>query len=382
MEEIRVPAIEVEQGENKVYSFAVDGKLIDKFAAVSRISRDEEERELAGYQRPEVKSHITEIREYLETARAMVPNSLVIAFDTRVRFEPVTQSSLEQWSGPSYARHGWLVIPLVDEGDTKPGWLVDGQQRSAAVRAAKVKEFPLCVTSFITSDVEIQREQFILVNSTKPLPTGLIYELLPGTQTRLPLKFEKKRFPAILLEQLNHADESGPLFEKIKTQTVPDGDIKDNSMLKMLSSSLSDGVLYRWRDPETGTGELEPMLEVLTNYWGAVAEVFPEAWSLPSRKSRLVHGAGICAMGFVMDAIADRYEIMEGKEIPSQSDFKTDLLPLVPLCCWTSGVWEFADGEERKWNDLQNLSKDIHLLTTYLLRAYQELVWAPSENAS
>ena len=30
-----------------------------------------------------------------------------------------------------------------------------------------------------------QTEQFILVNSTKPLPKGLIYELLPGTEATL-----------------------------------------------------------------------------------------------------------------------------------------------------------------------------------------------------
>lgn len=381
MKEIRVPAIEVDQGKNKVYSFAVDGKLIDHFASVSRISRNDEDRELAGYQRPEVKAHITEIREYLETANAMVPNSLVIAFDSRVTFEPIPQTTLDQWSSSAYARHGWLVIPFVENDGEKPGWIVDGQQRSAAVRAAEVNQFPLCVTSFITSDVETQREQFILVNATKPLPTGLIYELLPGTQTRLPLKFERKRFSAVLLEKLNHADPNGPLFEKIKTSTVPEGEIKDNSMLKMLSGSLSDGVLYRWRDPKTGTGDVEPMLEVLNNYWGAVAEVFPKAWNLPARKSRLVHGTGICAMGFVMDAIADRYELMENKEIPSQNDFKADLLPLASICQWTEGVWDFGEEDKRKWNDLQNLSKDIHLLTNYLLKAYQSLVWNPAKQA-
>ena len=49
---------------------------------------------------------------------------------------------------------------------------MDGQQRCAAIRDAKVDRFPICVTAFITdSDIE-QRSQFILVNSTKPLPKG------------------------------------------------------------------------------------------------------------------------------------------------------------------------------------------------------------------
>jgi len=65
--ELRLPAIEVTQGSGRVlYSFAVDGKLISSFATVSRIHR-EDGKELNGYQRPEVLSHIAEIRNYIES---------------------------------------------------------------------------------------------------------------------------------------------------------------------------------------------------------------------------------------------------------------------------------------------------------------------------
>ena len=47
-----------------------------------------------------------------------------------------------------------------------------------------------------------QREQFILVNSTKPLPKGLIYELLPNTEAKLPSTLGRKRFPSELLAQM------------------------------------------------------------------------------------------------------------------------------------------------------------------------------------
>ena len=33
------------------------------------------------------------------------------------------------------------------------------------------------------------------MNNTKPLPTGLIHELLPDTEVQLPEKFIKKKFP-------------------------------------------------------------------------------------------------------------------------------------------------------------------------------------------
>ena len=54
----------------------------------------------------------------------------------------------------------------------KPGLIVDGQQRAAAIREARIDSFPICATAFIANDDREQREQFILVNSTKPLPKG------------------------------------------------------------------------------------------------------------------------------------------------------------------------------------------------------------------
>ena len=145
--ELRFPALQVRQGnEQRIYTFAVDGKELPKFTTVSRVRRDE--RQIAGYQRPEVLAHVAAIRSYIETTSPMIPNAIVVAFDTRVRFEPADPVT----SADSYVSLGTLVVP-VDEAlpdEDKPGWIVDGQQRCAAVREAKVDSFPLCVTAFIT----------------------------------------------------------------------------------------------------------------------------------------------------------------------------------------------------------------------------------------
>src|SRR5256885_2099896 len=103
---LRLPALEVRQGRERVlYSFAVDGKLLPRFAAVSRLGRGERH-EVLGYQRPEVLSHVAEIRTYLESESPMIPNAVVIAFDDSVRFE-----SAELFGGVEYCRCGTLVIP-------------------------------------------------------------------------------------------------------------------------------------------------------------------------------------------------------------------------------------------------------------------------------
>jgi DGQHR domain-containing protein len=364
--ELRLPAIELRQSAERVlYTFAVDAKVVPSFATVSRIQRTGEGG-LQGYQRPEVLAHIEEIRTYIESESPMIPNAVVIAFDTRVRFEP--------HKGPSapYARMGTIVIPIDDKmpEEKRPGFIVDGQQRLAAIRDAAVDTFPVCVSAFITDDVREQTEQFILVNSTKPLPKGLIYELLPGTESTLPSLLQRRRLPAHLLTRMNQ-DEGSPLRGMIHTITNPGGKIKDNSILRMVENSLSDGVLYRLREGN-GADDVESMLGILYAFWRAVAHAFPDAWDLPAKRSRLVHGAGIVSMGFLMDAIAERYR---SRGFPNDKAFARDLEPLKPCCRWTDGIWDFGPGQQRKWNEIQNTTKDIQLLANYLLVQYKSRVW-------
>ena len=274
--ELSVPALAIRQSsERTLYSFAVDGKQLPTFAAVSRVQRTDRtsSRAISARNRS---AHIRTIRKYLESADAILPNALVVAFDSRVRFEADGDAEA------GGVQVGRLVIP-VDEGQAeaeKPGWIVDGQQRSAAIRDADVDRFPVYVTAFITDSVAEQRSQFILVNSTKPLPKGLIYELLPATPVEdLPVLLLKRRYPALLLDRLNY-DADSPLKRRIRTPTTAEGTIKDNSVLKMLAISIEDGALYQWFDPETGEGDTEAMLDLLKAFWHAVSETFPDAWDV------------------------------------------------------------------------------------------------------
>ncbi len=366
--ELRFPALEVRQGrERRIYTFAVDGKELPKFTTVSRVRRDE--RRIAGYQRPEVLAHVAAIRSYIETTSPIIPNAIVVAFDTRVRFvptEPVT-------SADGYVATGTLIVPVDEDlpDEDKPGWIVDGQQRCAAVREAEVESFPLCVTAFITASEGEQRAQFILVNSTKPLPKGLIYELLPSTEGLLPPALMRKRFPSFVVERLNF-DEDSPFYQLIQTPTIPDGVVKGTSILRMVENSLTNGCLYYFRDPNTGRGDIEEMLLILKPFWQAVRKVFDEAWGLPPRRSRLMHGVGIASLGYLMDAITDDY--MTRGLLPGEADYAAELELLREECAWTGGYWYFGDDSLRRWNELQNTHKDIKLLTDHLLRKYRRLL--------
>ncbi len=357
-----VPAIEIVQGRGrKVFAFPADGKLLPRFASVSRIARTESDG-VTGYQRPEVLSHVTQIRKYLESSDPMLPNAIVVAFDRTVRFKPLAGSS-----SANHGRLGSLHIPIPADGQTTPGLIVDGQQRTAALREAQVKRFPVFVVGFVAADEAEQREQFLLVNSTKPLPKGLLYELLPSIEAPLPEALARRRFPATLLEQLNH-DADSPLLGMISTPTAPNGLVKDNSILRMLENSLSDGALFRFRTNYTEDGDVRSMLLLLKHFWTAVREVFPTAWGLPPKKSRLMHGAGIVSLGFMMDAIADNHR---KHSVPSVRQFVSGLARIADDCRWTDGFWNFSASHHIKWNDLQNTSGHVQLLTDFLLARYR-----------
>ena len=368
--ELRLPAIRLQQGADRfLYVFGVDGKELPSFATISRVHRDDD-RQMQGYQRPEVQNHIAEIRRYIESPGAMIPNALVVAFDERVRFEAASDDA----ETVGYARSGTLIIPINEDlaEEEKPGWIVDGQQRTAAIREARVASFPVSVVGFIARDAAEQRAQFILVNATKPLSKSLIYELLPATDGSLPLHLLKKQLPSRVLERLNF-DIDSPLAGLIQTPTTPGGVIKDNSILKALDSSISDGALYRYRDPATGDGDIDSMLVVVKAFWTAVELLFPSAWGLPARKSRLMHGAGVVSLSFLMDAIAEPFLVTETPDSEVLVDyFVRGLQVVAPLCHWTDGEWDFGEGIRRRWNDIQNVPRDVQALTSYLQYSYRQ----------
>ncbi|MEV3985620.1 DGQHR domain-containing protein DpdB [Nonomuraea sp. NPDC049758] len=359
---LRLPALEVRQGSRRIYCFAVDGKKLHEFAAVSRIRRDDDA-QLQGYQRPEVASHIKAIQRYLESDGAILANAVVLAFNSKVHFESSNGREVVTYSTP-----GELLIPVVDGSpdSEKPAWLVDGQQRSAALREADVQEFPIPAVAFIADDESEQRAQFILVNNTKPLPKGLIHELLPETQAHLPPAYARKQLPAVIMTRLNGTFK-GPFYRSIATPTSPDGYIKDNSVLKMIENSIYEGALYKYRNPHDGTGDVDRMLQHLNTYWSLVRDAFPEAWALPPRLSRLTHGAGIQAMGYLMDRLTQH--LQPDEMVPVVNDA---LKRIEPGSAWTGRSWNLGDGNPRRWDSIQNTPNDVRWLSRGLLYLVQQ----------
>ena len=73
-----------------------------------------------------------------------------------------------------------------------------------------------------------------------------------------------------------------------------------------------------------------------------------------------------------MDVIADRHRQLR---IPPPDVFAADLLPLRDECRWSDGYWDLGPGAQRKWNEVQNTTRDIQVLSNHLLVRYKALVW-------
>lgn len=343
----------VQPSGREVFSFAAEVHDILRVCAIPRIRRGRE-LVLEGYQRPELPAHVSEIRAYLDTPKAVLPNAIVVVFDHRANFVPATEDTL-----PCL---GELHVPDAKPEECPPGFVVDGQQRLAALVSSSHTQFPIFVTALLGCDIPEQRKQFVLVNRTRPLPPGLVFELLPEIEGDLPPSLEKQRVAAQLTVRLN-LDRGSALRRLIRTPTCPEGFIKDNSVRRMLMNSLTDGALYDVRSRANGNDAVRTMAHFVSIYWHAVARVFPEAASAPPKSSRLSHGVGFVSMGYVMDYLHGR---LHGSAW-SIEKVALALEPLVPHCAWTDGYWRFRDGERLAWNELQNLDRDIRRLSTHLI---------------
>src|SRR5262249_52408941 len=161
------------------------------FASIDRIGRNANG-ELRGFQRPQIASHICEIKDYLEQDDAVLPNPIVVAFTSGISVEPCSD-------GVSRIK--------IDIGEGPQGLVVDGQQRLSALTQLPAKDFEIFVAALVCSDVAELRRQFVLINNTRPLPKSLIYELLP-TVNGLPPRLSKLSRAAHLTARLNYDERS------------------------------------------------------------------------------------------------------------------------------------------------------------------------------
>ena len=364
---IRRQALRVEQDRSHpLYLFTLTSEDLRRVADISRLSRNEAGT-LVGYQRAEVNRHIRNIVEYLDSGDVLFPNSLILALPSSVRFRRLRNSK----AADRHAEAGTIEIPVPRRGQPKPAWIVDGQQRAIALSKSRRTGLAVPVNAFIADDVGLQREQFLRINSTKPLPRGLITELLPEVSSVLPPRLAARKAPSALCEMLNRHPDS-PFRGLIRRASGGRAGnakafVSDTTLVQVIHDSLTTptGCLFPYRNMATGDTDFEGISWVLLTYWTAVKDTFPGAWGLPPTQSRLMHSAGLRAMGRLMDRVMASVDPTDAK---APTRIRKELARLRPVCHWTSGAWEKCGGLQ--WNEVQNVPSHVRALSNFLLRAH------------
>jgi DGQHR domain-containing protein len=357
---LAVRAVRTQQADKPVYAFFVAGADLLKIAEISRIHRDSDG-SLHGFQRKGIKSHVQAITDFLDQGPVLFPNAIILAIAPSARF---TRSRGERPEGDVGAcEAGTLRIPLPSDG-SKCAWIVDGQQRSIALSQAQNKSFPIPVVAFVSEELSVHREQFILVNKARPLDPRLINELLPELDTVFPRELSSRKIPSELVNLLQTSRDS-PFYGLIKriSEDSPSAVVIDSALIKAIRNSINGalGCLAPYKATAGSPADVDAMYRILTAYWSAARTVFPEAWGRPATESRLMHSAGIEAMSVLMDRVMSRASL----DTDMLGHATEALSRLAPYCRWTSGRWQEL---QRDWNEIQNVRRDIRLLSGHLVR--------------
>ena len=257
----------------------------------------------------------------------------------------------------------------IDIQNGKPGFIVDGQQRLSALEPLNDRKFEVFVSAIICEDEEELRKQFILINNTKPLPKELIYELLPSVEG-LPSRLSSRALGSHITTKLNYLrptdDNISPFFGEIRQHTNPSGSISSTAVQKIVMNSRSHGALREFAHREDFE---EKALEFMNNFFGAMVDLFPEAWiDKTPRNSRLKHSAGIISLGFVMEMAYSKFGAQ------SRIEFREVLecLRQTNVCAWTEGTWYFDITDVRQWDRIQNTQPDIRALSNHLVKIVRD----------
>src|SRR5687767_13947206 len=89
---IRRPALRIAQHPtHPLYMFSLTSDDLWMIAGLSALRRDIAGT-LIGYQRPAVQRHVRNIAEYVDSGSPLLPNSLVLALSSEVRFRPAKRA--------------------------------------------------------------------------------------------------------------------------------------------------------------------------------------------------------------------------------------------------------------------------------------------------
>ena len=334
MKKLRFPAIEVTQPIGSFYIgvIAAEDLLRISYVDMRRIESDLDN--YIGIQRSLNKQRVVEIADFVKSIDATFPTSVVLA----VRGECAEFSN------------GQIVLSEAEDSETgelielgSVASILDGQHRVEGLREAKIPNFQVPVSIFVDADIADQAYIFATVNLAQTkVNKSLVFDLLDYASARSPQKsahdiavaldrYEKSPFKSMIkrLGTRTH----GRVGETIAQATFvnalipfisrkPEQDryslAKGRKVSESDSSYSQTPFRFLWID-ERDT----EIAKILRNYFNAVREIWPDAWSTREKGHILPRTNGFRALMRLLKLIylKERPELNRVDPVPAVKDF-------------------------------------------------------------
>lgn len=303
MSTVELKVLKVNQPIGEFYIGAINPRKLNEIATVEiREFREGNPDDLAGIQRELSVTRVNKLGEYVNFDYATFPTSVVIAIDERC-------TTLEEVDGCEGLFTLYVHDSLeVEEGDDEyihleeSAFIIDGQHRLAGIKKLENNRvFDINVSIFIGADLADKAEIFSKVNLTQTkVNRSLVYDLFTYADKPSPFKMAHEITVAL------NKDPKGPLSRKIKrlgkatpglgkTETLAQATVV-NGLLRYFPKNpekeRNKGFLGLSREKEPGENwknkpfsyyyrrdDATSIFKILTNYFNAVADKWPNTWT-------------------------------------------------------------------------------------------------------
>lgn len=375
--ELPLDCIKVSQPIGDFYIASIPWQKLREitFADVRRLEKEARDVETyLGIQRPLNKKRVSEIGEYVNTADACFPTSVILAVDAQcVRYEEGSKKIV-------LTTYQDKDAPELNRSRVQIAKVLDGQHRIEGLGALDSDAvFDINVSIFIEMDIENQAYVFSTVNLAQTkVNKSLVYDLYEYARSRSPQKTCHN--VAVALDSLKNS----PLHGKIKRlgsatdgrfgETLTQATVVENLMGYITTSAVKDrDEFLRGRKPRRATqAELVitpfrnmfleekdlDIADILLYYFSAIRQRWPEAWVSSTRGWMLNRTNGFRAL---MRFLKPAYRSLATQaEIPSQ-DVWLDLFKKVSLDDSDFTVENFEPGTSGETKLFRRLLEDTAL---------------------
>jgi DGQHR domain-containing protein len=330
---ISITCIQIQQPIGHFYIAVIPSAELVRISFADRRRILERQREIevvSGIQREISPKRVTELKQYVTTKDACFPTGVIVAIASEnAKFDPATST-----------------IKIRDTDDVAK--IIDGQHRIEGLVGYQGPSFEMNVTIFINMEMEDQAIVFSTINLKQaPVANSLAYDLYDYATTRSPQKtchniarllgrrIESPFYRRIMIlgvatgepnETLTQAAFVDPLLKLISANSAQAMEDRDVLKRKNALSPISDGeirsrkLIFRnmfIRDEEAR------IAMVIWNYFVAVQERWPKAWSVKQKGLILNRTTGYRALMHFLPILILSLDLID--EVPGVSIFKEQL---------------------------------------------------------